>query len=140
VELIHLPGHTGGHIGVYVTQEKVFFAGDNFCNGTQPSLAHCFPLEWVESLKRVEAMDIDVVVPGHGEISDLGEVHKFRKFIEKCIDMTREAIKQGMSKEEAASRVSFEELYPGERCRPAVHPGSGMQRRNVLRLYEVMSK
>jgi len=140
IELVHLPGHTGGHIGVYIPQEKVFFAGDNFCSGTQPSLAHSFPLEWVESLRRIEAMDIDVVVPGHGEISDLREVARFRQFVEKCIEMTREAIDRGMTKEEAADRISFEELYPGERCRRAVHPGTAMQRRNVLRLYEMVSK
>lgn len=139
IELIHLPGHTEGHIGVYIPQEKVFFTGDNFCNGTQPSLAHSFPLEWVESLKQIEAMDIDVVVPGHGEICNRQEVFQFRQFIEKCIDMTREAIRRGMTKEEAANHLSFESLYPGDRCRPAVHPGSAMQRRNVLRLYEMLS-
>jgi len=139
IELIHLPGHTEGHIGVYIPQEKVFFAGDNFCNGTQPSLAHSFPLEWVESLKQIEAMDIDVVVPGHGEICHRQEVSQFRQFIEKCIDMIREAIRRGMTKEEAANHLSFESLYPGDRCHPAVHPGSAMQRRNVLRLYEMLS-
>jgi cyclase len=139
IELIHLPGHTEGHIGIYVPQERVFFAGDNFCSRTQPSLAHCFPLEWIESLKQVEAMDIAVVVPGHGEMCDRQEVRKFRHFIETCVDMTRKAIRQGMSKEEAVDKISFEALYPGDRCGPAVHPGSAMQRRNVLRLFEMLS-
>ncbi len=139
-ELIHLPGHTETHIGVYIPQEKVFFAGDNFTNGTQPSLSHSLPLEWVKSLKEIEAMDIDLVVPGHGEVCDRQEVRRFRLFIQKCIDMVREAIKGGMSKEEAADKLSFEDLYPGKGCGTAVHPGGGMQRRNVLRLYEMLSK
>lgn len=84
-------------------------------------------------------MDIDVVVPGHGEICNQQEVFQFRQFIEKCIDMTREAIRRGMTKEEAANHLSFESFYPGDRCRPAVHPGSAMQRRNVLRLYKMLS-
>ena len=140
VELMHLPGHTDGHIGVYLPQEKVFFAGDNFCNGTQPSLAHSLPLEWVESLKKIEAMEINVVVPGHGETCDLKEVRRFRQFIETCIDMTRKAISEGMRKEEAADSISFEGLYPEDQRASAVHPGSVMQRRNVLRLYEMLSK
>ena len=139
-ELIHMPGHTESHIGVYIPQKKVFFTGDNFTNGTQPSLAHCLPLEWVASLKQIEAMDIDVVVPGHGEVCDRAEVREFRLFIQKCIDMTRAAIKEGMSAEETAETLSFEELYPVNRCNPAVHPGSAMQKKNVLRLYEVLSK
>lgn len=141
VELIHLPGHTDAHIGVYLPQEKVFFAGDNFCNRTQPSLAHCLPLDWITSLKKVEAMDIDVVVPGHGEICDQQEVRKFRQFIEKCVDTTREAIERGMSKEDAVDQISFEGFYPGkEHCGEAVHPGKAMQNRNVQRLYEVLSQ
>ena len=125
-----------------IPQKKVFFTGDNFTNGTQPSLAHCLPLEWVASLKQIEAMDIDVVVSGHGEVCDLAEVREFRLFIQKCIDMTRAAIEEGMSAEKAAETMSFEELYPVNRCNhpAAVHPGLAMQQRNVLRLYEVLSK
>ncbi len=104
-ELIHQPGHTESHIGVYIPQEKVFFAGDNFCGGTQPSLAQSLPLDWVKSLKKIEAMDIDVVVPGHGEIGDRETVREFRLFIQECIDIVKEAIKQGMSKEQAADKI-----------------------------------
>jgi cyclase len=140
VELIYLPGHTDGQIGIYIPKEKVFCSGDNFCNGTQPSLAHSLPLEWVQSLKRIETMEIDVVVPGHGKICDLKEVARFRQFIETCIEMTREAIRQGKSKEEAGDTLSFEGLYPAEKCRAAVHPGLAMQRRNVTRVYELLLK
>lgn len=139
-ELIHHPGHTSSHIGVYVPQEKVFFAGDNFTNRTQPSLAYCSPLEWVNSLKMIEELEIDVVVPGHGEVCDKSEVRQFRRFIQDCIDMVRSAIKEGMSKEEAAIKISFDELYPKDRSILAVHPGAEQQRRNVLQLYDVLSK
>lgn len=140
VELIHLPGHTGGHIGIYIPEEKVFFTGDNFCNRTQPSLAHCLPLAWVASLKFIESLEIDVVIPGHGEMCGLEEVAAFRRFIETCIEMTRAAIGEGKSKEQAAETLSFETLYPSDRCQRAVHPGSAMQRRNVARLYDVLSE
>lgn len=135
-ELIQLPGHTPGQVGVIVPQERVMFTGDNFVNGSQGSLAHCCPLEWIESLKKIEAMDVDVVMPGHGEIGDRKAVRAFRGFIQKCIDTVSRAISQGMSKEEAADRISFEtEEYP-----PAAHPGPEQQRRNVIRLYEMLSK
>lgn len=133
-KLIHLPGHTPGQVGVYIPQERVVFTGDNFTNGWQPSLEYCCPLEWVESLKRIEAMDFDVVVPGHGGIGDRKGIRAFREFIQKCIDVVRRAINEGMSKEEAADRISFETgEYP-----PALHPGPEWQRRNVLRLYDML--
>jgi cyclase len=139
-ELFQHPGHTSSHIGVYVPEEGVFFAGDNFTNRTQPSLAYCLPFDWVESLKKIEAMTIDVVVPGHGEICKKDEVRKFRLFIEQCIDTVRNAVNQGMSKEEAVAKISFEKLYPKDRSNLPVHPGAEQQRRNVLQLYDLLKK
>jgi cyclase len=139
-EAMHLPGHTQAHIGVYIPKEKVFFAGDNFTNQTQPSLAHSLPREWVKSLRRIEAMDIDFVVPGHGEVCGKRAVEEFRVFIQKCMAIVRKAIKCNMSKEEAVKKISFEHLYPPDRRGVAVHPGSRMQQRNVERFYEMLSK
>ncbi|MFC1892896.1 MBL fold metallo-hydrolase [Chloroflexota bacterium] len=133
-KLIHLPGHTPYEVSVYVPQERIVFTGDNVTNGSQPSLAHSCPVEWLESLKKIEAMDVDVVVPGHGEVGDKRIVPEGTQFIQECIDVVRKAINQGMSKEEAADRVSFEEV------RAAVHPGPGQQRMNIIRLYEMLSK
>ena len=121
---------------VYVEDQ---FSVPPICNGTQPSLAHCSPLEWVSSLKRIEGMEVDTVVPGHGEMCGLKEVAIFRQFIENCIEMTQSAIREGKDRDQVADSVSFEGLYPGELCRRAVHPGIAMQRRNVLRLYEMLS-
>lgn len=134
IEVFHSPGHTLGHVSVYIPQERTFFAGDNFTNGVQPSLAQCSPLDWVESLKKIEFMNVDVVVPGHGEVCSKREVREFLSFIQKCIDIVNDAIGRGMSKEEAGSRLSFEELYP------PIHSGSWYQRMNVLRLYEMLSR
>lgn len=137
-ELYSWPGHTESHIGVYIPQEKALFLGDNFTNKTQPALAQSAPREWIKSLKAAEAMDADVIVPGHGKVCrDKTELRKFRLFIEKCVAMVKDAIKQGLSAEQAASKLNFEELYTAGM---AVHPGADMQRRNVLRLYKMLSK
>lgn len=128
-ELIHLPGHTSGQTGVYIPQEKVMFTGDNFANGVRMSLAYAYPDEWVASLKKILSMDVDWVVPGHGEICKKDQMGEFVTFLEKCIDRVQEAIRKGMNREEAADRVVLEE---------------GMEktqnRRNVLRLYEMFTK
>ncbi len=139
-EMFYLPGHTEASLGVYLLPDKVFFSGDNVCGKTQPSLASSLILDWVKSLKKIEALDIDFIVPGHGEICDLREARRFRLFLQKCLDMVREAIKKGMTKEQAAKSLSFEDLRPGKGRGLAVHPGPEQQRRNVLRLYEVLSK
>jgi len=132
-ELTHMPGHTKDDVCVYIPQERVFFAGDNFTNGVQPSLAQCFPLEWIESLQKIEMTDSDLIVPGHGKVGGRKDVQEFRSFIEECVERVRQAIQKGMSKEEAANQISFLDLYI------AIHPGRWQQRMNVLRLYEKLT-
>ena len=133
-ELMYLPGHTPYQVVVYVPQERVVFTGDNFSNNQQASLAQCLPLEWLESLKRIEAMDVDFIVPGHGEVGDKKALRQFVSFIQGAVDTVRELMKQGVSKEEAADRVSFEKFMP------ARHAGAEQQQMNVMHLYEMLSK
>jgi len=133
-ELTHMPGHTQGDVCVFIPQEGVFFAGDNFTNGVQPSLAQCSPLEWIESLQKIEKVDSNLIVPGHGKVATKKDIQEFRSFIENCVEMVRGAIQKGMSGEETADRISFLDL-----CIP-IHPGPWQQRMNVLRLYEKLKK
>ena len=133
-ELISLPGHTPGQTAVYLPGEKVLFLGDNFTNGMQPSLSYCFPKEWVESLKTILSLDAELVVPGHGPVGDKKDVERFGVFLQECIAEVQRAIDRGMTQEEAAQRISFENRLP------AIHPGAEQQRKNVLRLYEMLSQ
>ena len=133
-ELMHLPGHTPYQVGVYIPQERVIFTGDNVVNGWRPGFMHCCPLEWLESLDKILALDVEKIVPGHGEISDKGVAREYRACIQESVDRVQLAIAQGMSKEEAADRVSFEGLLP------AIHPGVEMHHRSVMRIYEMLTK
>ncbi len=38
--------------------------------------------EWIESLKRVEQMDFDILVPGHGNVGEKADVKAFREYME----------------------------------------------------------
>lgn len=128
-KLLHLQGHTAGDIGVYLPQEKVLFAGDNFTHGVQPSLAQSQPLDWITSLERMEALELQNVIPGHGTICGPEKIKEFRDFIQICIDRVYEAINHGWTPQEAADWLTFEDLCP------AIHAGPWPQRQNVLRLW-----
>jgi cyclase len=128
-KLLYLPGHTAGDIGVYLPQVKILFAGDNFTHGVQPSLAQSLPLDWIASLEKMEALDLENVIPGHGRICRPEKIKEFRNFIQICIDRVSGAINQGWTPHEAADRLTFEDLCP------AIHAGPWQQRQNVLRLW-----
>jgi glyoxylase-like metal-dependent hydrolase (beta-lactamase superfamily II) len=73
--VIHVPGHSEGSAALHLPARKVLFVGDalatlNVLSGkTGPQLAPFgsdFPRAR-ESLRRIEAIDADVVLPGHGQ-------------------------------------------------------------------------
>jgi cyclase len=133
-ELLHLPGHTLGQIAVYVPEERVVFTGDNFSNGFQPALSYCHPLEWLASLETIIGLEADYLVPGHGDVGDKKAALEFKAFLERCVADVQEAIAQGMRKEEALERIQFEDRLPPR------HPGREQQRKNIGRLYDMLSK
>jgi glyoxylase-like metal-dependent hydrolase (beta-lactamase superfamily II) len=84
VELLYYgPAHTRGDQLVLLREERILFAGDLVENRFLP----IFPDEdaigsrWLGLLDRIEALDPDVVVPGHGAIGDVGLVEELRAYL-----------------------------------------------------------
>lgn len=63
--------------------------------------------DWIESLKRVEAMDFDVLVPGHGPLGRKEHVWMHREFMEDLrADVLRHA-REGKSLDEVKQLVKL---------------------------------
>ncbi|MFC1937016.1 MBL fold metallo-hydrolase [Chloroflexota bacterium] len=135
--LIHLPGHTSGEIAIHVPEERVLFTGDNIFHKVQAFLHEAVPFQWLESLKKIEGIDVDVIVPGHGEPCDRSYVPEMASFIQEWIDAARAAIKQGLSKEEAMEKISFAGRYPMDAEMQDM--AATVQRWNVERLYNLLT-
>ncbi|MGG1401573.1 MBL fold metallo-hydrolase [Bacillus salipaludis] len=65
-------GHSYCDAFLYIPEEKVIFLGDLLFVDTPPSLFdESNPEEWIKILKKiVDAMEIDVAVPGHGPVGN----------------------------------------------------------------------
>jgi cyclase len=138
-QLIHLPGHTASEIAVHIPEERVVFTGDNvFCN-VQTYLNRAYPDEWLRSLARIGDLDVDVIVPGHGDICDKRYLAEQASFIREWMAAVGEAIRQGLSKEEAQTRISFCDRYPPGMGKSDAR-GREVQRMNVERLYDLLKK
>jgi cyclase len=133
--LLHMPGHTPFQSPVYLPEERVLFAGDNVVNG-MPYFHESVPGEWLHSLDALMELDIDVVVPGHGDVGDKSLVPKMRTETAACIDLVKAAIAKGMTLEETLATISFLDRYPepgADEARRAF-----FQQRSLTRLYEVL--
>lgn len=62
--------HTGSDLEVYLPKEKIFFASEVFSNHIFPSMRTAAPSEWIQTLKKVQAFDAAIFIPGHGAIDE----------------------------------------------------------------------
>jgi len=134
--LINLPGHTPFQTAVYVPEEKVLFTSDNVVVEGMPIMFQCLPDAWLDSLKRLQLLDIDKLVPGHGNVGDKRHLQVMYDNVKYCVAAVKAAIDKGWSLEEAQARVNFAERFP-------VAPGDPMARMRymgIARLYEVLKK
>jgi cyclase len=58
--------HTGGDLQVYLPRESVLFLSEIYFHRIFPSMRTAFPSEWVEVLRKADAKNVNVMVPGHG--------------------------------------------------------------------------
>ena len=108
---IHLetfPGHTPHTIAVRVEPDGVLFAGDNVVRGMHPFLHDAAdPRAWIDSLNRMKALPFDLLVPGHGVVTDRGEIDVVSEKIETLIGRVRAAVNRGMSGEEIEEELRY---------------------------------
>lgn len=101
------PAHTRGDTLVQVIQDKVVYTGDLLFVGVHPAIWDGSLAGWVAACDRILAMDVDVVVPGHGPISDKAGVRMLRDYLVMVNDETRKRFDAGLSVEDAALDIAF---------------------------------
>ena len=68
---VHAPGHTAGHLCLLLEEEKLLFAGDNVLGVGTAAIGpppHGDMAEYVRSLKKMQALNAELLAPGHGPI------------------------------------------------------------------------
>lgn len=135
-QLINFPGHTPYQVAVYIPEERVMFTSDNIFYRVQAWLHQALPYEWLISLDKMQDLDADILIPGHGDICDRSYIPEMKTFIQTWIDVVSAAIKQGLNLEEAQDKISLLNRYPMEKGSEAM--AQYVQRMNVTHLYEVL--
>jgi len=99
------PAHTRGDVLVHSPADKTVFTGDIlFIDGTPIMWAG--PVEnWISACERIEAMDVETIVPGHGPITDKDGVRAVREYLQYVRDEARGRFDAGMSAAEAAKDI-----------------------------------
>lgn len=108
VKLIEVgPAHTGGDVLVHVPGDKAVFTGDIlFIDGTP--LMWVGPVaNWIRACETIIAMDVDVIVPGHGPVTDKVGVRRVADYLAFVDREARGRFDAGMSVREAALDIAL---------------------------------
>lgn len=112
LELTFVGGHSSASIVIYVPEDRVLFAGDNIVTGQLPFTANCRFRPWIEMLRRVEEMEIDTIVPGHGDICGPEITRSIRSYFEGMRDRVLSLLDIGATKEEVLQRIDLTDCLP----------------------------
>lgn len=112
---LHLPGHTAEQTAVLVPEEGVVFTGDNVFCRSKTFIQEADPKDWLASLRRIERLDVEVIVPGHGEPCDRAYVAEQAGILERWVDAVQRMLDRGLTVEEAVGEpldVAAIDPYP----------------------------
>jgi cyclase len=96
------PAHTRGDTLVHVVEDRVVYTGDVLFIGVHPAIWDGSVEGWIAACDRILAMDVDVVVPGHGPVTDKAGVADFRRYLVMLVAESTKRHNAGMTVEEAA--------------------------------------
>ncbi len=108
VRLIEVgPAHTGGDVLVHVPGDRAVFTGDIlFIDGTP--LMWAGPVaNWIRACETIIAMDVDVIVPGHGPITNKAGVRRVADYLAYIDREARKRFDAGLPVREAALDIAL---------------------------------
>jgi cyclase len=109
LELIDVgPAHTRGDTLVHAPRERVLFSGDILFSGAHP-IAWAGPVSnWIGACERILAMDLELIVPGHGPLATPDAVRELKAYFEYLYEEARRCRAEGMTALEAARAIALD--------------------------------
>ena len=110
VELAYVGrNHSDNSIVMRFPRERLLFAVDFIPVNSYSfrDFPDAYMPDWIDSLKRVEAMDFDVLVPGHGPLGNKASVVMFREYLLDLRDEVTKHVREGRSLDEIKRLVTL---------------------------------
>ncbi len=105
VRAFAIGGHTKGSIGVYLEEHRILMTGDCVTAGMHPVKSSANFREWMNGLDRMGSLEIETLVPGHGDVCGREELDKSLEYFRQLWSLAEGLAKQGSSREEVIRRV-----------------------------------
>jgi len=109
VEIMYLgPGQNPGDTLVYFPHARALYVGGPFARKNWSNMSFTPSVDgWIALLKKIAAMDVDIYLPGHGDVSTREDVLDEAQLLTDVQREVKAAIAKGMSKEEIVRTLRF---------------------------------
>ena len=98
--------HTAGDVVAFIPSERVIATGD-LMHGLLPYMGDGFPDEWPATLRALEALEFDRVIPGHGSIQEGKSVlAQFRGYVEEITEKVARGVERGQPLDELKKTIT----------------------------------
>jgi glyoxylase-like metal-dependent hydrolase (beta-lactamase superfamily II) len=102
-------GNTAGDAVVFLPKERIVATGDLLVYPV-PFMFGSYYAEWIETLTALDALEADVLVPGHGPVMrDREYLHQVQGLLRAIVDETKRAAEEGLTLEQTKQRVKLPE-------------------------------
>ena len=122
-------GHTPSDAFVYLPEEKIAVMGDLVLSKHHPVMFNANPQEWLTILERVEQLDIVKIIPGHGEVCTMKELHEVKGYINDIMALVTEAVQCKRSIDNVLVPKAYQEWY-----------FTTYFKENLKKVYEIITK
>lgn len=137
-EMIHMPGHTLYQAAICIKEEGVVFTSDNIFHKVQTWLHEANPDLWLVAIESLRNLDEEVFVPGHGTVCGKDYLDEQGAFVLEWKNYVKEAIDQGMTKDEATARLTrMIDRYPEDIGQDGMAPR--VSQISVANLYDYLT-
>ncbi|MBC8086547.1 MAG: MBL fold metallo-hydrolase [Phycisphaerae bacterium] len=103
--------HTGGDLMVHLPRERVLFMSEAYLNRVFPAMRSAYPSEWVATIDKALAMNVNHYIPGHGFIESPAvsreELVAFKDAVKAVITEVTRLRKLGLSADDAVKQANW---------------------------------
>jgi glyoxylase-like metal-dependent hydrolase (beta-lactamase superfamily II) len=100
------PAHTAGDVLAFVPKDRTIFTGDILFNQVHPIISEHYKA-WIAACDYILGLDVEVVVPGHGPISDKSGARTLKEYLLYFEAESRKRFDAGMDLATAVEDISL---------------------------------
>ncbi len=122
-------GHTESDAFVYLPDDKIAVMGDLVLAKHQPVFNNANPSEWLNILEKVQQLDIETIIPGHGEVCSKKEIVEVQEYIKDIMLLVEETVQKNGSLDNISVPKAYQNWY-----------FSTYFKTNVQKVYDLLTK